>query len=151
MAGLAKSYICFYIPWQVSWFWVVRLAVVCTYVTPLFFWLFQLAVCLLFCCVLGSALGARLPHKCAWQAWNNLVTTFVSGGRRGCAHQSWFFAWLAVLALVALMVLGGALGSGLGGHDAVPFFLAGVVQICIHYFSHGKRKHGFCGGGPKGA
>ena len=63
---------------------------------------------------LGSGLGAPwsrvTPRNCAWQAWHNLTSTFVSRGRRGTISHPQAFR----VAGVALMALRGALGSGLG-------------------------------------
>ena len=50
------------------------------------------------------------PRHLAWQAWHNLTSTFVSRGRRGTRSHLPSFC----VAGVALMALGGALGSGLG-------------------------------------
>ena len=54
--------------------------------------------------------------------------TFVSRGRRGTNSHLPSFC----VAGVALMVLGGALGPGLGGRDAAAFCVAGVAQSHIH-------------------
>ena len=68
------------------------------------------------------------PRHFAWQAWHNLRSTFVSRGRRGTnAHLPSF-----CVAGVALMVLGGALGPGLGACDAAPLCVVGVAQPDIH-------------------
>ena len=68
--------------------------------------------------VLGGALGpgfvAGAPRHFAWQAWHNLTSTFVSRGRCGTISHLPSFC----VAGVALMVLGGALGLGLGARDA---------------------------------
>ena len=97
---------------------------------------------------LGSGLGAPwsrvTPRHFAWQAWHKLTSTLVSRGRRGTnSHPPSFrvagvaqthihlrFAWAGV----ALMAVGGALGSGLGApwSRAAPFCLAGVAQTHIY-------------------
>ena len=63
---------------------------------------------------LGSGLGAPwlrvTPRHCAWHAWHLVTSTFVSRGRRGTISHPPSFC----VAGVALMALGGALGSGLG-------------------------------------
>ena len=71
---------------------------------------------------------AVTPRHFAWQAWHNLTSTFVSRGRRGTNSHLPSFR----VAGVALMALGGALGSGLGARDAAPFCMAGVAQPYIH-------------------
>ena len=63
-------------------------------------------------CVAGVALGDRL-----------------SRGRRGTNSHLPSFC----VAGVALMVLGGALGPGLGGRDAAAFCVAGVALGDIHF------------------
>ena len=84
--------------------------------------------------VLGGALGSGLvwarvmPRHFAWQAWHNLTSTFAKRGRRGTNSHLPSFR----VAGVALMALGGALGSGLGARDAAPFCVAGVAQPYIH-------------------
>ena len=83
-----------------------------------------------------------LFSACAWQAWHNLTSTFVSRGRRGTNSHLPSFS----VAGVALMALGGALGSGLGARDAAAFLrgrrgtnshlpslhVAGVAQTRIY-------------------
>ena len=54
------------------------------------------------------------PRHFAWQAWHLVTSTFASRGRRGTNSHLPSFC----VAGVALMVLGGALGPGLGGRDA---------------------------------
>ena len=91
---------------------------------------------------LGSGLGApwsrMTPRHFAWQAWHKLTSTLVSRGRRGTNSHPPSFR----VAGVALMAVGGALGSGLGapilrgsrGTNSNPpsFRLAGVAQTHIH-------------------
>ena len=71
-------------------------------------------------CVAGVALG-DIPLDFTWQAWHNRTSTvvwqawhLVTSGRRGSNSQPPSFC----VAGVALMVLGGALGLGLGARDA---------------------------------
>ena len=67
----------------------------------------------------------------AWQAWHLVTSTFASRGRRGTNSHLPSFC----VAGVALMVLGGALGPGLGGRDAcgaAPLCVAGVALFDIH-------------------
>ena len=64
-------------------------------------------------CVAGVALG-DIPLDFTWQAWHNRTSTVVLRGRRGTNSQPPSFC----VAGVALMVLGGALGLGLGARDA---------------------------------
>ena len=89
--------------------------------------------------VLGGALGPGLggrdacvaPRHFAWQAWHLVTSTFASRGRRGTNSHLPLFC----VAGVALMVLGGALGPGLGGRDAcgaAPLCVAGVALGDIH-------------------
>ena len=59
-------------------------------------------------CVAGVALG-DIDVRFTWQAWRNLTSTFV------------------LLAGVALMALGGALGLVLGARDAAALCVAGVA------------------------
>ena len=75
--------------------------------------------------------GVAQPYihlRFTWQAWHNLTSTFASRGRRGTNSHLPSFR----VAGVALMELGGALGSGLGARDAAPFCVAGVAQPYIH-------------------
>ena len=69
------------------------------------------------------------PRHSAWQAWHLVTFTFVSRGRRGTNSHLPSFC----VASVALMVLGGALGPGLGGRDAAAFCVAGVALGDIHF------------------
>ena len=69
------------------------------------------------------------PRHSAWQAWHLVTFTFVSRGRRGTNLHPRSFC----VAGVALMVLGGALGPGLGGRDAAAFCVAGVALGDIHF------------------
>ena len=69
------------------------------------------------------------PRHSAWQAWHLVTFTFVSRGRRGTNSHLPSFC----VAGVALMVLGGALGPGLGGRDAAAFCVAGVALGDIHF------------------
>ena len=86
-----------------------------------------------------------MPRHSAWQAWHLVTFTFVSRGRRGTNSHLLSFC----VAGVALMVLGGALGPGLGGRDACgaasllrgrrgtilhprSFCVAGVAQTHIY-------------------
>ena len=64
--------------------------------------------------VLGLVWARVTPRHSAWQAWHLVTFTFVSRGRRGTNSHLPSFC----VAGVALMVLGGALGPGLGGRDA---------------------------------
>ena len=71
------------------------------------------------------------PRHFAWQAWHLVTFTFASRGRRGTNSHLPSFC----VAGVALMVLGGALGPGLGGRDAcgaAPLCVAGVALGDIH-------------------
>ena len=71
------------------------------------------------------------PRHFAWQAWHLVTSTFASRGRRGTNSHLPSFC----VAGVALMVLGGALGPGLGGRDAcgaAPLCVAGVALGDIH-------------------
>ena len=71
------------------------------------------------------------PRHFAWQAWHLVTSTFASRGRRGTNSHLPSFC----VAGVALMVLGGALGPGLGGRDAcgaAPLCVAGVALGVIH-------------------
>ena len=85
---------------------------------------------------LGSGLGAPwsrvTPRHFAWQAWHKLTSTIVSRGRRGTNSHPPSFR----VASVALMAVGGALGSGLGApwSRVTPrhFCVAGVAQTHIH-------------------
>ena len=65
----------------------------------------------------------------AWQAWHNLTSTVVLRGRRGTDSHVPSFC----VAGVALMVLGGALGPGLGGRDALgaASLLRGRLHFCV--------------------
>ena len=77
---------------------------------------------------LGRDWAPVTPRHFAWQAWHNLTSTVVSRGRRGTKSHLPSFC----VAGVALMVLGGALGPGLGACDAAPLCVAGVAQPDIH-------------------
>ena len=77
---------------------------------------------------LGRDWAPVMPRHFAWQAWHNLTSTFVSRGRRGTMLHPPSFC----VAGVALMVLGGALGPGLGACDAAALCVAGVAQTRIH-------------------
>ena len=71
------------------------------------------------------------PRHFAWQSWHLVTFTFASRGRRGTNSHLPSFC----VAGVALMVLGGTLGPGLGGRDAcgaAPLSVAGVAQSYIH-------------------
>ena len=82
----------------------------------------------------------------AWQAWHKLTSTFVSRGRRGTNSHPTFASrgrrgtishpQAFCVAGVALMAVGGALGSGLGApwsrRDTAPFCVAGLAQTHIH-------------------
>ena len=85
---------------------------------------------------LGSGLGAPwsrvTPRHCAWQAWHLVTSIFVSRGRRGTISHPQAFC----VAGVALMTLGGALGSGLGApwSRVMPrHCVAGVALGDIHF------------------
>ena len=100
--------------------------------------------------VAGVALG-DIHLRFTWQAWHKLTSTVVLRGRRGTDGTGWR-AWTGLgapwsrvtprhdlpsfcVAGVALMVLGGALGPGLGGRDAcgaAPLCVAGVALGDIH-------------------
>ena len=84
---------------------------------------------------LGLVWARVTPRHFAWQAWHNLTSTFVSRGRRGTNSHLPSFS----VAGVALMALGGALGSGgilrgrRGTNSHLPsFYVAGVAQSDIH-------------------
>ena len=85
---------------------------------------------------LGAPWSRVTPRHSAWQACHLVTFTFVSRGRRGTNSHLPSFC----VAGVALMVLGGALGPGLGGRDAagvtpvapLHFCVAGVAQSYIH-------------------
>ena len=77
---------------------------------------------------LGLVWARVTPRHFAWQVWHNLTSTFVSRGRRGTNSHLPSFS----VAGVALMALGGALGSGLGARDAAAFCVAGVAQTRIY-------------------
>ena len=68
------------------------------------------------------------PRHFAWQAWHNVISTFVSHGRRGVKSHPPSFC----VAGVALMALGGALGLVLVARDAAALCVAGVAQCHIH-------------------
>ena len=74
-------------------------------------------------CVAGVA-QSYIHGRFAWQAWHKLTSTVVLRGRRGTNSHLPSFC----VAGVALMVLGGALGPGLGGRDAAAFCVAGVAR-----------------------
>ena len=57
---------------------------------------------------------SHIHGRFAWQAWHLVTSTLISRGRRGTNSQPPSFC----VAGVALMVLGGALGLGLGARDA---------------------------------
>ena len=62
-----------------------------------------------------AGVAQSLIHgRFAWQAWHLVTSTLISRGRRGTNSQPPSFC----VAGVALMVLGGALGLGLGARDA---------------------------------
>ena len=67
------------------------------------------------------------PRHFAWQAWHNVISTFVSRGRRGVMSHPPSFC----VAGVALMALGGALGLVLVACDAAALCVA-VAQCHIH-------------------
>ena len=77
---------------------------------------------------LGRAWAPVTPRHFAWQAWHNLTSTVVSRGRRGTKSHLPSFC----VAGMAQMVLGGALGPGLGACDAAALCVAGVAQLDIH-------------------
>ena len=68
---------------------------------------------------LGRAWAPVTPRHFAWQAWHNLTSTVVSRGRRGTKSHLPSFC----VAGMAQMVLGGALGPGLGACDAVRRYI----------------------------
>ena len=83
--------------------------------------------------VLGGALGPGLgacdaAPLCVAGVAQPEIHTFVSRGRRGTNSHLLSFC----VAGVAPMVLGGALGPGLGACDAAPLCVAGVAQPEIH-------------------
>ena len=81
-------------------------------------------------CVAGVALG-DIYLRFTWQAWHLVTSTFVSHGRRGTNSHLPSFC----VAGVALMVLGGALGTGFVACDAqgaAPLCVAGVALGDIH-------------------
>ena len=67
-------------------------------------------------CVAGVALG-HIHGRLAWQAWRLVTSTVVLRGVTG----------------VALMALGGALGSVLVAGDAAALCVAGVARSHIHF------------------
>ena len=69
------------------------------------------------------------PRHFAWQAWHNVISTFVFRGRCGpiMSHPPSF-----CVAGVALMALGGALGLVLVACDPVALCVAGMAQCHIH-------------------
>ena len=78
------------------------------------------------------------PRHFAWQAWHLVTSTFASRGRRGTNSHLPSFC----VAGVALMVLGGALGPGLGGRDArgaAPLCVAGVALGDIRATLRGRH------------
>ena len=80
-------------------------------------------------CAAGVALG-DIHFRFTWQARHNLTSTSVLRGRRGTISHPPSFC----VAGVALMALGGALGSGLGAlvaRDAAALCVAGVAQSHI--------------------
>ena len=82
-------------------------------------------------CVAGVALG-DIHFRFTWQALHNLTSTFVSRGRRSTISHPPSFC----VAGVALMALGGALGSGLGApwSRVTPrHCAAGVALGDIHF------------------
>ena len=102
-------------------------------------------------CVAGVALGDRLsrgrrgtnshlPSFCVagvalmagWRPWARFRRAWRRGIQRG-RHSTWWHALSFRVAGVALMVLGGALGPGLGGRDAAAFCVAGVALGDIHF------------------
>ena len=77
---------------------------------------------------LGRLGRVLAPRHFAWQAWQNLTSTFVSRGRRGTiSHPPWFH-----VAGVAHMALGGALGLAWSRFGAAALCVAGVAQSHIH-------------------
>ena len=83
----------------------------------------------------GFAWARVTPRHFAWQAWHNLISTFVSRGRCGTNSHLPSFR----VAGVAVMALRGALGSGMGARDAAAFCVAGVAQPYIHLRLRGRR------------
>ena len=85
---------------------------------------------------LGRAWAPVTPRHFAWQAWHNLTSTVVSRGRRGTKSHLPSFC----VAGMAQMVLGGALGPGLGACDAAALCVAGVTfsqqTLCHHILCH---------------
>ena len=77
-------------------------------------------------CVAGVA-QSYIHGRFAWQAWHLVTSTVVL--RR--------FAWAGV----ALMVLGGALGPGLGGRDA-----GGAASLCVAGVAQILHPRSFCVG-----
>ena len=97
MAGVAQTHIYRRFAWQAwhLWYWVAPLGFVACDArgaAPLH--------------VAGVALG-DIHLDITWQAWHLVTSTFVSRGRRGTNSHLPSFC----VAGVALMVLGGALGS----------------------------------------
>ena len=84
---------------------------------------------------LGGALGPAwsrvTPRHCAWQAWHMVTSTLISRGKRGAISHPGSFC----VARVALMALGGALGTAwarLVARDAAALSVAGVALGDIH-------------------
>ena len=62
------------------------------------------------CFRVAGVAQTHIHLRFAWQAWHKLTSTFASRGRRGTISHPQAFC----VAGVALMAVGGALGSGLG-------------------------------------
>ena len=84
---------------------------------------------------LGPGFGAGAPRHFAWQAWDNLTSTFVSRGRRGTTWHPPSFH----VAGVALMVLGGALGPGFGAGAPRHFGWQAWHNLTSTFVSRGRR------------
>ena len=88
---------------------------------------------------LGGALGpvwSRMtPRHCAWQAWHNLTSTFVSRGRRGTISHPPSFC----VAGVALMGLGGALGPVWSRMTPRHFAWQAWHNLTSTFVSRGRR------------
>ena len=78
---------------------------------------------------LGSVLVAGEARHFVWQTSRLATSTFVSRGRRG----TWSHPPSFCVAGVALMALGGALGSVLVASDAAALCVAGVALGHIHF------------------
>ena len=88
---------------------------------------------------LGGALGPDLspvtPRPFAWQAWHLVTSTLISRGRCGTHSHPPSFC----VAGVALMALGGALGSDLSPVTPLPFAWQAWHLVTSTFVSRGRR------------